>query len=115
MAEKKGTSRRGPRVIPLQLPTRDIAVYANARVADALQELMGDMSLYHGVKFTQVVQAVYEQGLVDGHREVFDGLEKLKASPELKHRNPGRPASVPAKSSVSKKSAKKAPVKKPPS
>jgi hypothetical protein len=114
MAEKKATSRRGPRVIPLQLPTRAIAVYANARVADALQELMADMSLYHGVKFSQVVQAVYAQGLADGRREVFDGAEKLKASPELKNRNPGRPANVPAKRSLTKKSAKKAPAKNTP-
>jgi hypothetical protein len=83
--------RRGPRVIPVELRNGTVTVYGSARVADALQELMADMTLYSGVKFAQVVEAVYEQGRRDGRREVFDEFDRVKEKPELKHRNPGRP------------------------
>jgi hypothetical protein len=68
-----------------------VKVYAGARVADALEELTADMTLYDGVRFAQVAKALYEQGLDDGRRQVFEELDKLKERPELKHRNPGRP------------------------
>lgn len=84
-------SRRGPRAITVVLPKGSVTMYANARVADALQELTADMTLYHGVRLAQVLEAAYEQGIRDGRRQVFDELDKLKQHPELKHRNPGRP------------------------
>lgn len=85
------TSRRGPRAIVVGLPKGEVTVYANARVADAIQELTADMTMYHGVRLAQVIEAAYEQGLRDGRRQVFDEFDRLKQRPELKHRNPGRP------------------------
>lgn len=85
-------SRRGPRTIDLVLPKQgDTRVYANARVADALVEITKDMTLYHGVRLLQVLEAAYEQGLRDGRGNVFAELDQLKNKPELKYRNPGRP------------------------
>ena len=97
-------AKRGPRAIPVELPALGgVTVYAGIRVADALAELMSDMTLYKGAKFSQVVQAVYEQGLRDGRRQVFDELDKVKQRPELKHRNPGRPVKKVAARKVAKK------------
>ena len=53
----------------MRLPNGEITVYANAKVARALQELTNDMTLYHGARLSEVVRAVYEQGLRDGRNE----------------------------------------------
>lgn len=90
MANKK--SRRGPRLIEVDLPKEgNVKIYANATVADAVEEVTEDMTLYKGVKLATVIEAAYEQGRTDGRREVFDELEKVKKRPEFKHTNPGRP------------------------
>jgi hypothetical protein len=51
------------------------------------------MSMYHGVRLIQVLEAAYEQGKKDGARAAFDqldtGLKAAKAS--IPHRAPGRP------------------------
>jgi hypothetical protein len=69
--------------------TKKIPVYAGKRVADALSEITAKMTLYHGVKLTQVLEAVYEQGKKDGARDVFDTVDGLKKT--ISHRNPGQP------------------------
>jgi len=48
-------------------------------VSKALDEVTEDMTLYHGVRLGQVIEAVYKQGQKDGAK---------KAVP---HRNPGQP------------------------
>jgi hypothetical protein len=78
-------------LLSVQLAKTQAKIYANAKVANALEELTDDLSLYHGVRFTEVLEAVYQQGLRDGRREVFNELDVLKKRPELKHVNPGRP------------------------
>lgn len=88
--------RRGPRLLPVELPGGEAKVYANARVADALQELLEDMTLYNGVRFAQVAEAIYRQGVRDGRRDVFLELQRLEDDPKLKYRNPGRPQNRPA-------------------
>jgi hypothetical protein len=80
-----------------------VTVYAGARVADALNEVTEDMTLYKGVRLAQVLEAFYEQGLRDGRRQVFDVIEKAKQLPTLKHRNPGRPTKA---RSASKRTAR---------
>jgi hypothetical protein len=57
-----------PRYVKTLVPTSDgnIAVYAGVRVANALREVTRDMDLYQGVKLTQLVEAVYQQGRKDG-------------------------------------------------
>lgn len=114
MAEKSVAkkTRRGPRALAVELPKSVVTVYAGARIADALQEITGDMTLYHGVRLAQVLEAVYEQGRTDGRRQVFEEFDKefdkLRQRPELKHRNPGRPKKkVIAKKPAAKKSTAK--------
>jgi hypothetical protein len=68
---------------------KKIPIYAGKRVSDALAELSQDMSLYHGVRMSQVMEAVYEQGKKDGARGVFDTVDDLKKT--IAHRNPGQP------------------------
>ncbi|MDP9401203.1 MAG: hypothetical protein M3P39_09750, partial [Actinomycetota bacterium] len=78
----------------------EVSVRASARVADALQELSGDMDIYQGVKLAQVLEAAYIQGKKDGAKEVFDqydqAIEAFDSSIEevkrqIPHRPPGRP------------------------
>jgi hypothetical protein len=47
------------------------------------------MSLYHGVRLLQVLEATYIQGQKDGARNVFDRIEEVKAA--IPHRAVGRP------------------------
>ena len=68
---------------------KKIPLYAGKRVSDALSELSADMNLYHGVRLSQVLEAVYEQGKKDGARGVFDTVDGLKKT--IPHRNPGQP------------------------
>ncbi len=110
----KSNSAKGPRLIDLKVGTESAAVYANAKVLAALKELMEDTTLYSGVRFTQVAEAIYKQGLKDGRRQVFEELDRLRALPELKHTNPGRPGTkqmTPAKQATTsqKEPSKKAP------
>lgn len=104
-----GVSRRGPRAIAVDLPRKGgVTVYAGVRVVDALQEVTAELNLYQGVKLGQVLEAVYDQGLRDGRRQLFDEFDKLKQRPELSHRNPGRPAKrVTATKARAKKATRK--------
>ena len=47
------------------------------------------MDLYQGVKLGQVLNAVYEQGMKDGRREIIDEMERIKKS--VNYLPPGRP------------------------
>ncbi len=86
------TANRGPRKHDIQLPKLgSVAVYAGVKVGDALEELMSDMTLYKGVRLSQVLEAVYEQGRKDGRAEVFGALEEVRRRKDLAHQNPGRP------------------------
>lgn len=51
------------------------------------------MTLYHGVRFAQILEAVYTQGQKDGARNVFGELDKKikEAQKVIPHRNPGQP------------------------
>jgi hypothetical protein len=106
-------SDRGPRLVPVELPRSGAKIYANAKVRRALEELSESLTLYHGVRFAEVAEAIYEQGRVDGRREVFEFVEEGRKRPELKNRNPGRPRKAVQKKATSKKAgAKKAGAKK---
>lgn len=88
-------ARRGYRTITLDLPASEtqVPVRASARVADALAEVSADMSLYHGVKLLQVLEAVYAQGQKDGARTAFETIDArmLEAKEAVPHRSVGRP------------------------
>jgi hypothetical protein len=85
-------SDRGPRLHEIELPkVGKVRVYAGVRVGRALDEVTEEMTLYQGVRLSQVLEAVYEQGRRDGRREVFDALGEVQGRKELAHRTPGRP------------------------
>ena len=108
MATTGKTGKSGPRAIQVTLSNTSVTVYAGTKVLDALEEVTAEMTLYHGVRLAQVMEALYLQGQKDGRREVFEEFDKLKARPELKHGNPGRPT----KGTGKKASAKKSPAKR---
>jgi|HubBroStandDraft_2_1064218.scaffolds.fasta_scaffold109060_2 hypothetical protein len=73
----------------IQLLNTTISVYSGKRVADALAEISVNMNVYQGVKLSQILEAVYEQGKKDGARSVFEALDGVRAT--IPHRNPGQP------------------------
>lgn len=77
----------------LDFGNKKVAVYASPRISHAMKELTEDMSLYEGVRFTQILDAVYEQGNKDGARRAFEQMHAgLKAAEKaIPHRNPGKP------------------------
>lgn len=86
-------AQRGYRTILLQVKNTEVSIYASARVADALEQIVGEAPLYEGVKIMQILEAAYNQGKKDGAREVFDEIDgRLQmVRREIPHRNPGRP------------------------
>ena len=85
--------RRGYRIVTVKLPNKDLKLYRSARIADAFESITEDMTLYKGVKFGQVLEAVYTQGKKDGAREAFKHLDRylLEAKKKVPHKKPGRP------------------------
>jgi len=86
-----GKPRNKKNVIPVG--DKHIDVYATPRISKALDEITEDMTLYHGVRFAQILEAVYHQGEKDGARRAFGELDrKMKeAQKAIPHRNPGQP------------------------
>jgi hypothetical protein len=69
---------------------KNLTLYASPKILAALNELLDEMTLYKGVRFGEVVKAVYRQGLKDGRREVIEKWEGMKK--QIKYRLPGRPS-----------------------
>ena len=90
-AKAPGKPRNQKNIIPMG--EKSVAVYASPKVQKALNEVTEDMTLYHGVRLSQVLEAVYSQGKKDGARDVFTDLEKRvkEAQKAIPHRNPGQP------------------------
>lgn len=91
-------AKRGYRTIPLELKKGEVVpVYTSARVADALQEISANVTLYEGVRLTQLLEAAYIQGKKDGAKEVFEQLDRgvAEAKRQIPHRPPGRPKKRP--------------------
>ncbi len=86
-----GKPRNIKNVIPLV--SQEVSVYASPKVSKALAEVTEDMTLYHGVRLSELLEAVYTQGQKDGARkaitDIKDNLEKTIE--EIPHRNPGKP------------------------
>jgi hypothetical protein len=83
--------KKGFQKIPLKFEDEsEITVYAGAKIAGALAEVMGKLNdFYHGVRLSQIVRAVYEQGQKDGRREMIEKMDSLKAG--IKYLPPGQP------------------------
>lgn len=78
-------------LVPLK--NSEVKIYASPKVASALAELVHDLNLYQGVRFAEIVDAVYEQGKKDGARAAFTAVDTqvIEARKLIPHRLPGRP------------------------
>jgi hypothetical protein len=85
-----GNHSRKPRYVKTLVPLSDssISVYAGVRVAHALHEVTTDMDLYKGVRLSELLEAVYEQGKKDGARTVSESF--LFMMRDIPHKNPGQ-------------------------
>jgi hypothetical protein len=87
---KKRSARYRKNVIPLK--NYEINVYATPRISKALDEVVEDMTIYKGVRLSQIFEAVYIQGKKDGARETFEKIDKhvIQVKKETPHKLPGR-------------------------
>lgn len=90
-AKPKGKPRQIKNIIPLG--TQEVSVYATPKISKALEEITGEMTIYHGVRLTQILEAMYIQGQKDGARNALRVIESAmaEAKDEIPHRNPGKP------------------------
>jgi len=79
--------------IDVELPKGEIQIYAGVKVRSAFDELKKDMTLYHGVRLYQVMEAVYEQGQKSGRKEILDTFDRLadNIKSRVNYLDPGRP------------------------
>lgn len=56
----------------IKLGGHPISVYAGRSVAKAFEVVSKDLTLYSGIRLTQFLEALYEQGRKDGARSVFE-------------------------------------------
>lgn len=77
----------------IKMKSQEVAVYASPKISEAMKEITDDMTLYHGVRLGQILEAVYNQGRKDGARSAFAELDvKLQeAKKAIPYRNPGKP------------------------
>lgn len=87
--------KRNPkyRKVSIELPQRALVIYAGHRVRSALHELTEKMDVYLATRLQLVMQAIYEQGLKDGRKEMIErmekGFEQIKG--DTNYLPPGRP------------------------
>ena len=87
MSDGKNTAKY--RKFNIDLPDGPLTLYGGTAVLSALDEVTMDMTIYKGVRLSQVLKAVYEQGRKDGRREIIDSFEKVRKS--VNYLPPGRP------------------------
>lgn len=84
---------RGYKTAVVTLTESELTLRGGQKLVNAVETMTADMTLYQGVKFAQILEAVYEQGKKDGARVVFEeldgGVRDIKK--RIPHRNPGRP------------------------
>ncbi|WP_431263713.1 hypothetical protein ACQ859_27885 [Roseateles chitinivorans] len=87
----KGPPRQVKNIVPIA--SQNIPVYASPKVSKAFQEVTEDMTLYHGVRLSEVLEAVYNQGQKDGARNAIKKIQENLSETigEIPHRNPGKP------------------------
>ena len=73
----------------IELPSGGITLYVGSKVRSALDEITKSMDLYHGVRLTEVLEAVYSQGQKDGRKEIIEKVEGIKTG--VNYLPPGRP------------------------
>ena len=73
-----GNENSGPRRYDIAMPGRgSVVVYSNVAMGRALDHITQDMSFYDGVKLSQVLEAVYQQGVNDGSGAPRPGRPRL--------------------------------------
>lgn len=84
---------KGYRTIRVETKRGAIAIYTSAKLARALEELAPRMTLYQGVRLSQLLEAAYWQGRKDGAKETFDAFDLRVAETKkaIPHLPPGRP------------------------
>jgi hypothetical protein len=89
------TRPKKPRIIrtDIKLLNRTISVYAGTRVAEAFREITFDMNIYEGVRLSQLLDAIYQQGKKDGAHEVYENFRDMMDS--IPHRDPDQPKKRP--------------------
>jgi hypothetical protein len=88
-----GKNRPKYKKFDVDLSSGKLTLYAGPKVLSALEEVTMGMNLYKGVRLSQVMKAVYEQGCKDGRREIIEEMdEKFKETKsEANYLPPGRP------------------------
>ena len=84
-----GKNKPKYRKFDIDLATGPLRLYASPKILSALKEVTTDFDIYKGVRLAEVLNAVYQQGLKDGRRDVVDQFESVKKS--IKYLPPGRP------------------------
>lgn len=86
-------TKRGYKTVKVNVGDSVIPLRGGQKLVSAFEALTEDMSLYHGVKFSQILEAVYQQGKKDGARDAFEAVEKgvSGAMKVVPHKNVGRP------------------------
>lgn len=71
----------------------EVTIYEGSKLQTALFELTEDMSFYKGVRLTQILEALYNQGKKDGANAAFEEVARGLATAQkaIPHRAPGRP------------------------
>lgn len=79
----------------IHLANKTVTVYASPKIGQALQAVVGNLDLFHGVKLIQLLEAVYDQGTKDGARKAIDAMSTRldEVIRQVPHRNPGKPKS----------------------
>jgi len=73
----------------IQLTGGPLTLYASPKILGALAEVTEDMTVYHGVRLSEVFKAVYNQGLKDGRKDVIDAFSKTTS--DMNYLPPGQP------------------------
>ena len=83
--------KRGYKTVTLQLSKKKrLKLYTSERVVNAAHEVLEKLeTLYYGIRFGQVLEAVRKRGQIEGRAQVIEKLDGVKKS--LSHRLPGRP------------------------
>ncbi|MCF8153023.1 MAG: hypothetical protein K9J34_02655 [Rhodoferax sp.] len=77
----------------IQVASGTVSVYATPRISKALKEIIEDMTFYQGVRLSQILEAIYNQGKKDGANDAFSEIDKKvkEVKKVIPHRNPGQP------------------------
>jgi len=80
--------------VTVTLTQSELTLRGGQKLVSAVESMTADMTLYEGVKFHQILEAVYMQGKKDdGARAAFAEIDHgvKVAKQAVPYKNPGRP------------------------